>query len=68
MHMKEKTEWELGIGFVALGVAAGAVMILLVRFADLPRMPWVYLGTAVAIFSTVCGFILAIIRAAEVSR
>jgi hypothetical protein len=67
MHMEEKTEWELGIGFVALGIAVGAGLIILVRYTDLPREPWVYLGVAIAMFSVVCAFILAIIRARETS-
>ena len=67
MHMEEKTEWEFGIGFVALGVAVGAGMIILVRYADLPEVPWVYLGLAIAMVSVLCGFILAIIRARETS-
>lgn len=65
--MQEKTEWEFGIGFVAIGVAVGLGMIVLVRFTDLPSEPWVYVGMAIAMLSVLCGFIMAIVRAAEVS-
>lgn len=63
---KKRLEWESSISVVALGVLAGLVIVVLVRFTDLPERPWSYIGIAIAILSAVAASILAIIRANDV--
>ena len=65
--MKERTEWASGITFVALGVVVGLGAILLVRYTDLPKEPWLYLGLTVGLLSALGGMVLAMIRARELS-
>ena len=65
--MKERTEWASGIPLVALGVIVGLSAVILVRYTDLPREPWLYLGFTVGLLSALGGMALAIIRTREVS-
>jgi hypothetical protein len=64
---KVRLEWESSITVVAFGVLAGLVIVLLVRFTDLPERPWSYIGIALAILSAVAASVLAIVRANDVS-
>jgi hypothetical protein len=68
MDAKERTLWSSGIGLVVLGVAVAVVVILVVRFTDVGREPWGYIGLTVGILSAVAGLGLAFIRAREVSE
>jgi hypothetical protein len=52
---------------VGFGVLVGLVIVLLVRFTDLPERPWSYIGIAIAIMSAVAASVLAIVRAKDVS-
>ena len=65
---KKRLEWESSITVVALGVLAGFIIVLLVRFTDLPNRPWEYIGIAIAILSAVAGTVLAIVRAWDVGH
>lgn len=65
--MQERTEWASGITFVVLGVVASLSIIIVVRFTDVPKEPWVYIGVAVGLLSALGGALLAFIRANEVS-
>ncbi|MGH3474128.1 MAG: hypothetical protein ACRDOT_04360 [Aeromicrobium sp.] len=65
---KKRLEWESGITVVALGVIVGLVIILLVRFTDLPERPWSYIGIAVAMLSAVAALVLAVVRAFDVTN
>jgi len=68
MDAKERTLWSSGIGLVVLGFAVAVVTILMVRFTELGREPWGYIGLAVGILSAVGGLGLAFIRAREQSE
>jgi len=65
---KKRLEWESSITVVALGVLAGLLIVVLVRFTDLPERPWSYIGIAIAILSAVSASVLAIIRANDVTH
>lgn len=66
--MQERTEWAAGITFAVLGLVVGLGAIILVRFADVPEEPWLYIGISVGIVSALSGALLAFIRADEVSH
>jgi uncharacterized membrane protein len=65
---KKRLEWESSISVVALGVLAGLIIVVLVRYTDLPERPWSYIGIALAILSAVSASVLAIARARDVTR
>jgi hypothetical protein len=65
--MQERTEWASGISFVAIGVLVGIGGIVLVRFTELPKEPWLYVSLTVGLVSALGGLILAMIRARELS-
>lgn len=65
--MQERTEWASGITLVVLGVIASLTIIIVVRFTDVPKEPWGYIGLAVGLLSALGGALLAFIRANEVS-
>ncbi|MFZ0142388.1 MAG: hypothetical protein WAL70_15010 [Aeromicrobium sp.] len=65
---KERTFWSSGIGLVVLGFAVALATLLLVRFTNLGREPWGYLGLTVGALSGLGGLGLAFMRARELSE
>ena len=68
MDAKERTLWSSGIGLVVLGFAVAVTTILVVRYTDVGREPWGYLGLTVGALSALGGLGLAFMRARELSE
>lgn len=68
MDAKERTHWSSGIGLVVLGFTVALATILVVRFTNVGREPWGYLGLAIGVLSALGGLGLAFMRARELSE
>jgi hypothetical protein len=68
MDAKERALWSSGIGLIVTGFAVAVVVILVVRFTDVGKEPWGYIGLAIGILSAMGGGALAFIRARELSE